>query len=377
MTTSTQPPVSTSFEQGAKNLTELDLIYQMYSYALTIKRLEAPPNIPPDAPGMKQALSIPQLLTKAKTTAAKWDGHVAAMAPIASNISTYCKTSKSAIATLTKRTQEELNPTAFNQLSGDRKASLKREFSGILDGLKRQALKYAEEAGKVKNQLAAYQREIESDNEDAKKVKDKYADWLKQEAESLEAWEREVSVPKGETDKLLTKIQDDIATFQKTYAGLSVAAAAQGVASVTVAFMILPPLGSIGCLIGMSFTAVEADKMSKQIADFEERLTRIKRFNVVKTFFDTAETTINGLMNACRAAVQVLGEMQGQWEAIAGTLKGLGEDVGTINTLAGWGDPWENPIQDFQAEMVVSDYDKVIELCSHFVKYMYVKDIAA
>ncbi len=146
-TDNTSKPFSESFKSSTDKFADLGYVYQMYCYVNTINQLQAPKNIPPDEPTMDKEYedpsgqkipipTLPELITRAKVNASKWDSYLDPLAKVAQDITNWSKLSKSGVLTLQKRTATELNATNYAALTDDRKAALKKEFNNIINTLK-------------------------------------------------------------------------------------------------------------------------------------------------------------------------------------------------------------------------------------------------
>lgn len=375
---------SQSFKSSTEKFADLGYVYQMYCYVNTISQLQAPKNIPPDEPTMEKEYqnpsgqkvpipTLPDLITSAKVNASKWDSYLDPMSQVAKDITNWSKLSKSGVLTLQKRTNEELNAEKFATLTADRKAALKKEFNNIINVLRTQAIKYSKQAAATRDAIAAYKSEIEKDFYASKAIERKYKNWLETEATSFREWEQKNGITPGDTVKLTEKIREQI---NKTLDDISIKTTGQkaGTGSdVAAVFINFTFIGTIYYLVALNSDAVKSLRTS--IATWQDQLSRIARYDTVNEFFKTGQNLLQALISACNQAIGALGGIQGDWDTIAAKLESLGQDIGTLDTLKGWGEEWSEPISDVNADLAVEDFDTIIKTCDMYVRYLYVKDL--
>ncbi len=217
--------------------------------------------------------------------------------------------------------------------------------------------------------------EIEKDFYASKAIESKYKKWLDAEAKSFREWEEKNGIAPGDTAKLTEKIRQQI---NKTADDISIKTTGQkagtgsDVAAVFINFTIV---GTIYYLIALNSDDVK--NLRQSIADWQNQLGRIARYDTVNEFFKTGQDLLQSLISACNQAVQALGGIRGDWETIRARLESLGNDLGTLDTLKGWGEEWSEPIADFSVDMAVDDFDTIIKTCEFYVRYLYVKDLNA
>jgi hypothetical protein len=371
-----------TIEAKTRKFLNLKWVHQMYTYVRTMQGLNAPPSIPPDQPGMKTAnrhgaplLTIGALMERAKSNAGRWEPLLIKMAGVAGRVKNYATTSLDIIEHLTEKTKTQLNSAKYDKLSAKQKTDLKAELTSIINDLKREAETFKKEAENLRNEVLAYEKDIIKDNDESHDIQEKYKNWMKEEDKILAAWEKNAGVKPGETDKLIMSLEKDVATFTEKWAGLTGGAVGSAGAGITVGALVLPPLGTIAMLIGMSVMASFAAEFKKKMEEFKKRLQRVQKYNMVKIYFKTMDGTLTRMKDACEIAVEALGEVAGIWQGIANELQSLSGESNKIDALAGFGTQWEIPISTLKRKGADRVYEELRTRCDVFVQYLFVKDI--
>jgi len=365
----------TAIKEQTKAFLNLGWVGAMYSYAHTIGVLTPPPT-PADQPGMiavnrhgVPVLSVPDLMKRAKRNAARWEPLLGEMLDVARPIKEYATLSMVTVEELSRQSKEKLAPAAWAKLSPDARQAVRDEFQEVVDGLKEAAERNHQHAISMRDKALGYRVDILADHDESADVQGKYKDWLAGEEVTMEAWEEAHKLQKGDVDQLITKLQEDVRSFNKKWAGMT-----SGAVGSSFGMVVLPPFGTLVFLIAMSVMAAQAAEFKRQMDDFQSRVERVQRYNEVKVFFKTMDSMFQLMLEVMDGAADALGKIAGMWTNIAADLKSVtGPTIG-LDGLPG-AQAWESPIKLLKKLGVVAAYENLIKDCTAFVNSAYVSEI--
>ncbi len=357
----------------------LKWVHLMYAYVRTIRNLNAP-EPPADRPGMvtvnrhnQPILTVPQLMTRTKANAERWEPLLGDMLDVARPIKEYAITSTATIKVIYQLSREKLAPAVWTKLDLDARQQLKNDFSEMVEDLITAAEQNRLAAVEMRDRILAYRKDVVADHDESEDVQHKYKDWMAEEDKTLRIWEEAHGLQPGETENLILALQADVSTYNAKWAGLTAGAVSTAGGTVAFGLVVFPPLGAIGGLIGMSVMAAQAAEAKRLMEEFAQRLSRVEKYNVVKIFFRTMDTTLKSIMEATSSAADALGQVAGLWALIAADLKSVqGETIG-VSGLAG-SKPWEAPVKLVKRMGAEEAYKALIAHCDTFVEFGYVQN---
>jgi hypothetical protein len=322
-------------------------------------------------------MTFKQLSDRAKQNADRWEPLLHDISKVGADIKEYASNAIDMIEVYDKPGGEKRKLIEnFKNLKPDEKTRLKQDFMEDINTMKDSARSYQKKASDIRDSVLLYEKDIINDLEECIDIEGKYAKWMKEENKTVEAWEVKNGFKPGETEQLITRFQEKIAEFTARYAGATSGAIGLAGAAVTVGMAVFPPFGFIGCLIGMSATAAEAERLRKEMETFKGQLARVQKFNTVKIYFNTMTNTFKRMQAACENAAKALETIAGAWNDIANTLEKVYGDANKLDVLAGNinAERTFNSLTKRGAERI---FNELITQCNDFAKFLYVKDLSA